>query len=66
MNKPLIAAAVTALFASSAPVMADAQMDAMRECMTVEQSKPDSSRDGVSASEYCAAYAILKSKGLAD
>lgn len=55
-----------ALAASSIPVMADAAMDAMRECMAIEQNKPDSNRDGVSASEFCAAYAILKSKGLAD
>lgn len=62
----IIAATVAALTTGSAPVFADARMDTMRECMAVEQNKPDSSRGGASASEFCAAYAILKTQGLAD
>lgn len=31
----------------------------MAECMAIESSKPDSTRSGVSASEFCAAAVVI-------
>lgn len=62
MKNNMLMLAVAALAIIPAPVMADALMDAMHECMAVEKDKPNSSRNGLSASEFCAAYAIVKTK----
>lgn len=47
------------LSVAAGPVFADAMSD-MRACMAVEQGRSDASRSGVSASEFCAAQAVIQ------
>ncbi len=47
------------LFGMVGPTFAESDMDRMKACMAVESGKSNDSRGGMSASEYCAAIAIL-------
>jgi hypothetical protein len=58
----IVATAVAAFAVSSTPAVADALMDAMRECMAVEQNKPNSIRGGMSALDFCSAQAIIQTR----
>lgn len=62
MNKMLITIAFLATFSLSEYAYADCQMDAMHTCFNIEEGKSNKSRSGLSATEFCAAQAVIKCK----
>lgn len=63
MTRFLAAACLLPLLVLSSPAHADCAGDHVRSCFAVESTRPASARGGVSASEFCAAEAILKCQG---
>ena len=42
-------------WSTGACAVTEAEMEAMRQCVSIEAQKPDSTRGGVTAVEFCAA-----------
>ena len=61
MTKALVALALLIAMPLSAVAQVPPDMkQIMAACMAVEAKKPDSTRQGVSAAEFCAAVAVIE------
>ena len=56
----VIAISLIAAVAATAETVDDCRMRVMQACWAIEKNRPDSSRGGASASEFCAATAVLQ------
>lgn len=63
MPRILAAACLLPVLVLSSPAHADCAGDHMRSCYSIESGRPASTRGGLSASEFCAAEAVLKCQG---
>ena len=56
---PCVTLGACLIWATTASAMTEAQMEAMRQCVAIESQKPDSTRSGVSAIEFCSAVVAV-------